>query len=352
MGKKISDYMARSRGEGLMINRLLVIIQIIAIPIYFTFFSIIWHDDIKEFFENKWIQKTFPDWLIWFEINLAIPIFFSLPWVIITLMRATRIADAYSLMGRALGKVRIDQKLFYGLNAAFTLIFLVLPFGGPVITIIGIFILFRMATRKAVIGRISKLFWLIPALIFCIIPGLIAVAFYSNYSELFNRIFEIWQDYIDRIFYIGLCLAVAISIGNFFYFLYERRKKHVRMQIDPFRLIYMLKIIIFLAFLFIYFELESDQSNPTIINAINILAGILVAIEFVLRRINDIPSDSSGANLMVFAFIFINLISRGIKSFIKEEIFRAFLILVSGLIFFILFFLSYKYAVDEELFLD
>ncbi|MHA2089632.1 MAG: hypothetical protein ACW98K_02135 [Candidatus Kariarchaeaceae archaeon] len=342
--------MVGSTREDLMVNRLLVLLQIIAIPLYFTFFSILWHDELKDFFEDKWLQKTLPDWLIWFEINLAIPIFFSLPWVLISLLRATKIADAYTLMGRALGKVRIDQKLFYGLNAAFTLIFLLLPVGGPLITVIGVFILFRIGTRKVVIGRISKLFWLIPALIISIIPGLIAIAFYANYSELLDRIFDIWQDYIDRIFYIGLCLAVAISIGNFLYFLYERRKKFVRMELDPYRLIYVLKLVFFGFFLFVYFELESDQSNPKIINGINLAAGILVAIEFILRRVNDIPSDSSGANLMVFAFIFINLGTRFIKEYIPIDTFRAFLIILSGSIFFVLFLLSYRYAEDKELF--
>ncbi len=346
--------MSKSSSDELMLNRLLVLIQIIAVPIYFTIFSIKWHNKLHDFFDDKWIQKVFPDWLIWFEIHLSIPIFFSLPWIIISILKATRIADSYSLMGRALGKVRIDQKLFYGLNAAFTLIFLVLPFGGPIITILGIFFLFRILTRKAVIGRISKLFWLIPAIIISILPGLIAVAFYSNYTELFDRIFDIWQNYIDRIFYVGLCLAIAISIGNFFYFLYERRKKFVKMEIDPYRLIYVLKILTFGSFLFIYFELETNRSNPTTINTINILAGILVGIEFILRRVNKIPSDSSGANVMVFAFILINLTTRLIKSseFISVEFFRTFLIIVSGSIFFLLFLMSYRYATDDELFTD
>ena len=152
----------------------------------------------------------------------------------------------------------------------------------------------------------------------------------------------------------GLCLAIAISIGNFFYFLYERRKKFVKMEIDPYRLIYVLKILTFGSFLFIYFELETNRSNPTTINTINILAGILVGIEFILRRVNKIPSDSSGANVMVFAFILINLTTRLIKSseFISVEFFRTFLIIVSGSIFFLLFLMSYRYATDDELFTD
>ncbi|MHA2248742.1 MAG: hypothetical protein ACXAD7_00200 [Candidatus Kariarchaeaceae archaeon] len=334
--------------EGMMLNRLLVLIQIVAIPTYFTFFSILWNEEITEFFEHEWLEKILPNWLIWFEINLAIPIFFSLPWVIITIMRATKIANSYTLMGRALGKVRIDQKLFYGLNAAFTMIFLVLPFASPILTVLGVFIAFRILTRKAIIGRISKLFWFIPALIISIIPGLIVIAFYSNYRDLFDKIFEIWQDYIDDIFYMGLCLALAISIGNFFYFLHERRKKFSRTTLDPYRLIYLLKFVFFGFLLYLY--LDESIDGVSTINLINIFAAVLAAIEFILRRINDIHSESSGANLMVYAFIFINFITNQVKRYISIEVFRALLIVVSGLIFFILFALSYRYAEDEELF--
>ena len=125
-----------------MINRLIVLLQIILIPIYFVLFNWLWLDEIKEFFEqDNFIINLLPDWLIWFEIYLAIPIFFSLPWVLFSLIRATKVADTYTLMGRALGKVRIDQKLFYGINASFTLIFIILPFTSPLITIIGVIII-------------------------------------------------------------------------------------------------------------------------------------------------------------------------------------------------------------------
>jgi len=82
---------------------------------------------------------------------------------------------------------------------------------------------------------------------------------------------------------------------------------------------------------------------------LNVVAGILGILGYLIRRAADLPLDSAGANVMVFLFIIINIMTRWIKEVVPEEIFRAFLIIVSGLVFFALFALSYRYATDEEL---
>ncbi len=336
--------MSSSTGE-LMINRFLVLIQIILIPIYFSFFNWLWRDEIKDFFEqDNFIINALPEWLIWFERYLAIPVFFSLPWVLFSIIRATKIADTYTLMGRALGKVRIDQKLFYGINASFTLVFFILPFVSPLITIIGVFVIFRIIFRKMLIGRLSVLIWFIPALIISIIPGLIAYVFYSNFEVLFDRFFDIWRDSIDDQFYVGLCLAIGITIGNFLTFLSERNARATGNKLDPYRLIYLIKFILFGVMLFVYFLVSVD-----LLNIINIFVGIMAFSEFVFRRVSKLPSDSSGANFMVFAFIIINFVANQLRSSIGTDIFRGIMITISGFVFFALFMMSYKYSEDEEL---
>ena len=333
-----------SSKEELMLNRLLVLVQVICIPLYFIVFNIIWHDDIKKFFQNDILQRL-PNWLIWFEINMAIPIFFSLPWILFSIIRASKIADSYSLMGRALGKVRIDQKLFYGINAAFTLIFLLLPFGSPIITIIGFFVLFKIATSK--VGLSRKLFWFIPALILSMIPLLVAIAFYSNYTSLFNTIWEAWQNQIDTLWGIGICMAISITFGNFVTFLSDRNiRAKGREAINPYRLIFLFKFIVFGIMLFLFFN-----SDLSVLNAINLVAGIVAVSEWIFRRMSKLPSEGGGANMMVFAFIIINMITKWIHDFanISAITFRTTLIIISGFIFFLLFVVSYHYAEDEEL---
>lgn len=328
-----------------MINRLLVLLQIILIPVYFLYFNIIWRDDIQEFFDqDNFLLNRMPEWLIWFEVNLAIPVFFSLPWVLFSIIRATKIADTYSLMGRALGKVRIDQKLFYGINASFLLIFFIFPFASPIITILGVFIVFRIVSHKLKFGKLSKLLWFIPALIVNIIPGLIAYVFYSNYTVLFDNVFEIWGDSIETQFYVGLCLAIGITFGNFLSFLIERNARATRSKLSPYRLILAIKFIIFAIMLFVLFFISTD-----LLNIINFIAGVVAFSEFVFRRMSKLPSDSSGANFMVFAFIGINFMANSLRGSIGANIFRGIMVGISGLVFFVLFLLSYKYADDEEL---
>jgi len=343
--------MASSKFEGLMINRLLVLIQLIFIPIYFFLFSIRWRDDLTYFFariqSNAGLLSRFlPEWLIWFEIHLGIPIFFSLPWVLFTLFRATRIADSYELMGRALGRVRIDQKLFYGLNAAFTLIFLIFPFLSPLITIIGIFWAVRFIMRKLVIGKLFRFTWFIPALVFSFVPGLIAYAFYSNYVILFNNIYTVWKEAIPNLFGIGLSLAIAISIGNFFLFLSEGRKRYGTGEDIPYVPILIAKIFMFGLLLLVYF----NTNPPTVVNIINYVAASLGIIELVGRKVKKMPSeDGVGSGMvMVLAFSFVNIAINALRHYTDlTQWIQTIVIVVSGLIFFLLFYLSYTYAPKE-----
>ena len=204
--------------------------------------------------------------------------------------------------------------------------------------------IFRIVSHKMLFGKLSKLLWLIPALIINIIPGLIAYVFYSNFKVLFDQFFDIWRDSIEDQFYVGLSLAIGITIGNFLTFLHERNTRGTRSNLSPYRLIYLIKFTIFMVMLFIYFLVDVE-----LLNIINVIAGIIAFSEFVFRRMAKLPSDSSGANFMVFAFIVINFIANRLKNSISTDIFRGIMITISGFIFFILFLLSYKYSQDEEL---
>ena len=96
--------------------------------------------------------------------------------------------------------------------------------------------------------------------------------------------------------------------------------------------------------LFILFFVSVD-----LLNIINFIAGIVAFAEFILRRLSKLPSDSSGANFMVFAFIIINFLANRLRGSIGPDIFRGIMIVISGLVFFALFLISYKYSDDKEL---
>ncbi|MCY3411490.1 MAG: hypothetical protein INQ03_07665 [Candidatus Heimdallarchaeota archaeon] len=336
----------------LMLNRLIVLLQIVAIPIYFIYFTIKWHEDILLFFDillsrQEWLRPVLPEWMVVFLANFGIPIFFSFPWLLVSILRATRIADAYSLMGRALGKVRIDQKIFYGLNAAFTLIFFVLPFGSPLITLIGIFVAMRMMMRKLLIGKISKLSWIIPSLILSFYPGLIVFAFYTNYLDLIAKILVAWSHYISTIFGIGLCLAISISLGNLLLFFFEGRAKYNKYEAIPEGFVLVMKAVFMAVLCLLYFN-----GGQEFVNYVNYFAVGAAFFEMIMRRMHDLNTESNSARgiIMVIVFSLVNMLVQFLGSIIPVSFIQSLVIIISGLLFFALFSISYKYADDPELF--
>ena len=92
-----------------------------------------------------------------------------------------------------------------------------------------------------------------------------------------------------------------------------------------------------------------DTITTDLLNIINFIAGVVAFSEFIFRRMSKLPSDSSGANFMVFAFIGINFMANRLRGSIGADIFRGIMVGISGLVFFVLFLISYKYSDDEEL---
>ena len=117
------------RFDGLMINRLIVLLQIFIFPAYFYIWM--WVEPMRSmtldgfFFwgTNPW--SGMPEQII---LRWVAPLIFALPFSLVSAIKATRMANSYDLMWRALGKVRIDTKIFYMVNAIFCLFFLILPF--------------------------------------------------------------------------------------------------------------------------------------------------------------------------------------------------------------------------------
>ncbi len=331
------------RFNGLMINRLVVLLQVIFTPIYFIYYTIFWNKTLTENF-NYLIENTiFPinkqavPWII----NLGIPILFSLPWVIFSIVRANRIANAYELMGRAMGKVRIDQKLFYGVNAIFVLVFIVMPYFSPIITIIAIFIVVRIALRKAYIGRFHFLIWLIPAMLISIIPTMVAFAFYLKYYEQWQIVYQFWVGNIDTLFGFGLSLAISIAIGNFILFLMEGAKQYGTRESVNYGFILVFKFALFLVMFFVYVT----DSNSIFFNIMNTIAFVLGILQFVLARIKDVQigENANVGLLMIPVFSLAHFLSKHFPS-------KAIVIVLASLIFFGLFAFAYRYAEDEELF--
>ncbi len=322
----------------------MVLIQIVFTPIYFIYYTIFWNDtlisnfnQIIDTFSFVPIEKKYVPWIV----NLGIPILFSLPWVLFSIIRANRIANAYELMGRAMGKVRIDQKLFYGVNAIFVLVFIIMPFFSPIITILGIIFATRMALRKVYIGRFHWLVWVIPSLALLFIPSLVAFAFYFKYVEQWNIVYHFWLSNIDTLFGFGLSLAISIAIGNFILFLMEGAKQYGSRENVNYGFVLVLKFALFLVLFLVYL---ADPSNG-FFNIMNAIAFVLGVLQFVLARIKNVSIEENANVGLLMIPVF------SLAHFLSERIpLKGVVIIIASLIFFGLFLLGYKYAEDEDLF--
>lgn len=357
------------RFDGLMINRLIVLLQIFIFPAYFYIWM--WVEPMRSmtldgfFFwgSNPW--SGMPEHII---LRWIAPLIFALPFSLVSAIKATRVANSYDLMWRALGKVRIDTKIFYMVNAVFCLFFLILPFAGPIIAVFGSFfavklILYAFGVKK----NVPAVLIVIPGLFLAAIPLIVAIAFFVQYKELLDPIWAIWAGYAPVFYGIVLCLACAIAIGNFIVFLREGASQVSYKKEIGERIGMIIRILLFTGFLLLYLFVDNNVHDPIsnwstsdyAMLTINIIAVSLSALETIIRWRKKTPKGGStggGAGaLMVPIFIAMNFL---IKIFAdpaknpnaRPDIFITVIVALSAVIFFVLFLVAYKYATDETLF--
>jgi uncharacterized membrane protein YhaH (DUF805 family) len=95
--------------------------------------------------------------------------------------------------------------------------------------------------------------------------------------------------------------------------------------------------------------LFGDAEGIVLLNYVNYAAVTLAFIELGLRKLHDMPSKGASkfGIVMVIVFSLVNILTSYLKSI--SNFAQTLVILISGLIFFALFYLSYKYADDPEL---
>jgi len=342
-----------------MINRLIVLLQVFIFPAYFylwAFFGPYPESLANFFFWRVSGTSAFGETGDFIILKIVAPLIFALPFTLASLVRATRVANSYELMWRALGKVRIDTKLFYMVNAIFCLFFFILPFGAPIIAVFGAFfavklLLYAFGVKK----NVPAILIVIPGLLLAAIPLMITIAFYASYSEVIQPIWLIWAGEkgsaisgISEYFYgVVLCLACAMAIGNFLIFLREGASQVSYTKPIDQRIGIFLKTILFTGILLLYiFVAQWDTSNLTmfIINGIAIgLSGFETLIRW-RKKATRKNGGGGGGTLMVPIFIAINFIAKYWNGAITL------VVALSACIFFVLFILAYRYAEDETLF--
>jgi hypothetical protein len=334
-----------------MINRLIVLLQIFIFPLYFYLWF--WTEPVRSLSLESFIwwdppgTDAIPDTTEMILIRIVTPLIFALPFTLASLIRATKIANSYELMWRAMGKVRIDTKLFYMVNAIFCLFFFILPFGSPVIAVFGAFFAVKLILHAFGVKKdVPAILVVIPGLFLAAIPLMVAIAFYMEYAAIIKPIWDTWVNYSTIFYGIVLCLACALAIGNFFLFIREGASEVSYTKPYNERIGLIIKIFLFAGFLLIYFFAASRDASHYSMFIVNGIAIGLSGIEAIVRwrKKGTGTKVGLGGTLMVPIFIAVNFIARYRASFITA------VVALSACIFFVLFVLAYRYADDETLF--
>ncbi len=335
----------------LMINRLIVLIQIFVFPVYFYLWSFI--GPMKDisldyfFFWRVTETSTFNPNTEFLILKILAPLLFALPFTLFSIIRANRIANAYELMWRAIGKVRIDTRLFYLANAVFCLFFFILPFTSPILAVFGSFFAVKLLFIALNTERSPPaLLIVIPGLILSIIPLIVAIAFYRSYFEVVEPILSLWEKLAPIFYGVVLCLACAMVIGNFFLFVREAQAEISYIKPYPPRVGFLLKTFLFSGIFLIFAFVAKWNSSHLAMFITNGIAVALSSFETLVRWKKGLNKDDGGGSgtIMVPIFIAINFIANYWGGAISL------VVALSAGVFFVLFLLAYKYAEDEALF--
>ena len=332
--------------RGLMINRLIVLIQIFVFPLYF--YLLFWIGPMKSLTLDPfffWGTNPFSDTTEMVLLRIVSPLIFALPLTLFSIIRATRIADAYTLMWRSLGRVRIDTRIFYFVNALFCLFFFILPFGSPIISVIGAFLAIKLLfVAFGYKGHIPAIFIVIPGLFLAALPTMVTIAFFGSYQSVLVPIMNQWNTLLPYIYGGLLCLADAMAIGNFVLLMKEGASQVSYIKPYSERGSFFLKLLLFSGIFTLYGVFGWNASHISLF-VINIIAVILSSLEVLIRWRKGLSRDEGGGGLLLIPiFIAVNFISS------YWHLALSIVIGIAGLLFFALFIFAYMSATDETLF--
>ncbi len=330
--------------NGIKVNRLLVLLQTILIPLYFLI--IVWAGwveiDLGNVLERDPLTgHTNIEFLL---MSIMMPLFFSLPWVLPTLLNANRVADSYELMGRALGKVRADMKLFYGLNAAFLMVFFILPFVSPALSILGTVVFVSIWIHRKTGGHMPKGLLVLLGFLLALFPAIGAISFYMDYSDLWDQFSTWWADLLPILYYMAICVANGIVFGDSLFLIKNKnmtdsslRREFAANNDQPIKLMFLFGLLFIFA---ATFDGGAEKSLP--IDIINMVAIGFSAIVGYVKWRRRLSEGGAGGMFIMFVFMIVNLIRGWFDGAMTV------VIVLSGVIFISLFVLAYLAADDER----
>jgi len=365
--------MALKKLKGLIWGRLITLVLIIAIPLFFALLvagsspALGWFDPpIITWEDFRYLNpaKTIPFLPeVWAKVFVYgfIPVFFSMPWVVFLVVDANRVAETFENMGRAMRKVSLGLNIFYSINALFMFVFFILPFGSPIIGVVASFGLIPWIIKKKTGRRLP--FWLtfIPSLLLAAIPVVLAIGFCANYGVVWTNLWSFWSGsgtpgtmlseygFVHYIYGFGYSVAVGAILAGFVSFIYEGASQVDRTTTKPKGILYIAEFLIamavYLAYILIPMNLSYRDIIFYVISGVAIFVGLL---EFLLRFFKKTKRRNRdnvpiGAYIMLPIFIAVDLIRTAGTIEVRNAALTAALALAC-VVYLVLFLLAYSFA--------
>ncbi|MHA2232866.1 MAG: hypothetical protein ACXAB4_10275 [Candidatus Hodarchaeales archaeon] len=321
--------------EMIIISRLIVFLQAIAIPLYLFLFFLLFVD-----VELDGISSFWSDMLV----HVLTPAILSLPFLGWTYVRREQIAEAYERMFSRIWRLPVAIKVFYGFNFLLTIAFL-LPLVAPIVALFGGYFLGLLlfgrgsddeegpTLRERALRKPVKII----SILYLPFPALIIFWVYSKAIDpVWKLIKEVWLDNLDLLYSSSLCLADAVTFGSALLLVYEGAREVDHLVEIPEKRIFLLTIVAFIILEGILLAFED------IIFYIHIVAVCLGILTLVLRYAKGLTGENGGQSvggwLSIIAFQLINYVSAIFN--VGKDI----ALIFASVLFLILFVISYREA--------
>ncbi len=164
--------------------------------------------------------------LSWLFHHLLVPALFCTPWVSFLYFNRYRLANTIHMMHETTTSVPLRWRIFYGMNAAFVLMFFIFPMVAAPLAVVGGLlvaaeVIYKVAKGKLGGGGLAKLVAIILGILLSILPIHVFMLFAPRYLEVWEAILGAWSSFWFGVVYgIAQCLVNVLSLGSPFHFIY------------------------------------------------------------------------------------------------------------------------------------
>ncbi len=334
-----------SRGDVMspdwLATRVTVVAMAVAAPVYF--FALVWSLP----FALTPLGVPLWDWMFTF---IVVPSVFSITWVVLIFLNRYRLANTVHIMHSTMVSVPLRWRVFYGLNAAFVMMFFILPVVTAPVAVIGGLALAGATTHRLLRGRSGRgsvigLFYVLLAVVLVVLPAYIVWSFVPRYIVIWNTMITAWTDaWIGIANGIAQCLVNSLSLCSpihFIYFSAQQYEQGVFGEVyseKPAHAIRALEGLLFVVFLILYLPpmitplgtLPLLDMRWLFTNYINWASLGVVAIMTLVKRLTHVVNDTTigGATntLVVSMFLLVEIFFKTNLLVVTLVIWLAFLI--------------------------